>query len=304
MYHAINIALLSVTIIFSVKFGFFYNCRGTTFRRTLSRIGEVRSILPQGVQCVALTATATKSLRSRVSSIIGMNDPTVIAVSPCKKNIMYSMSTFISIRETFGPILEAIRRLRVFMPRIIIYCRRYEECSNLYIFFKNGLAEKFLEPSDAPDKSEFRLVEMFTRITDEEVKEQIIKSFGSNSHLRIVCATVAFGMGIDCSDVRQVIHLGAPNDIESYIQETGRGGRDDRLSLGTLLVVNRNNQFRTKGMITYQKNNSLCRRDLLFQDTDNYSHLDMGTKCLCCDVCAKSCNCGQCQYYQQSFIFL
>ena len=152
MYHAINIALLSVTIIFSVKFGFFYNCRGTTFRRTLSRIGEVRNILPQGVQCVALTATATKSLRSRVSSIIGMNDPTVVAVSPCKKNIMYSMSTSISIRETFGPILEAIRRLRVFMPRIIIYCRRYEECSNLYIFFKNGLAEKFLEPSDAPDK--------------------------------------------------------------------------------------------------------------------------------------------------------
>ena len=94
---------------------------------------------------------------------------------------------------------------------------------------------------------------MFTRITDEEVKEQIIKSFGSNSHLRTVCATVAFGMGIDCSDVRQVIHLGAPNDIESYIQETGRGGRDDRLSLGTLLVVNRNNQFRTKGMITYKK---------------------------------------------------
>ena len=46
------------------------------------------------------------------------------------------------------------------------------------------------------------------------------------------------------------------------------------------------------------------RRDLLFQDTDNYSHLDMGTKCLCCDVCAKSCNCGQCQYYQQGFIFL
>ena len=103
-------------------------------------------------------------------------------------------------------------------------------------------------------------------------------------------------MGIDCSDVRQVIHLGAPNDIESYIQETRRGSRDDRLSLGTLLVVNRNNQFRTKGIITYKKKKVSAKEICYFKIQTTI--VTMGTKCLCCDVCAKSCNCGQCQYYQ------
>ena len=74
------------------------------------------------------------------------------------------------------------------------------------------------------------------------IKGQIISSFTSESPLRIVCATVAFGMGLDCTDVCQVIHVGAPDDVESYIQETGRGGRDGNLSLATLLVVNRNNK--------------------------------------------------------------
>ena len=58
----------------------------------------------------------------------------------------------------------------------------------------------------------------------------------------MVCTMVAFGMGLDCTDVCQVIHVGAPDDMESYIQETGRGGRDGNLSLATLLVVNRNNK--------------------------------------------------------------
>ena len=51
---------------------------------------------------------------------------------------------------------------------------------------------------------------------------------------------VAVGMGLDCTDVCQVIHVGAPDDVESYIQETGRGCHDGNLSLATLLVVNRN----------------------------------------------------------------
>lgn len=145
---------------------------------------------------------------------------------------------------------------------------------------------------------------MFSSCTDEEVKCQIIESFGSESPLRCVCATVAFGMGLDCPDVTQVIHFGASNDVESYIQETGRGGRNGQPALATLLVDNRNNQYRDKAILKYQRNTEIFRRDYLFQDTDNYKHTDFGTKCMCCDVCAKMCVCGKCDEVHGKFLHL
>ena len=120
-----------------------------------------------------------------MSGVVGLRNPMIIAISPCKKNIMYRVSRFSSIQETFKPVLECIKKLRLSMPRIIIYCRRYEDCHHLYVFFQNGLGDKFLEPQDAPDRSGFRLVEMYSKLTDIDVKEDILKSFTRNSPLRI-----------------------------------------------------------------------------------------------------------------------
>ena len=153
--------------------------------------------------------------------------------------------------------------------------------------------------------SQFRLVDMFTACTDDSVKTQILTSFANNSYpLRIVVATVAFGMGLDCPDVREIIHIGAPDDLESYIQETGRGGRDGGPSLALLLRAKRMNRFCNDGIKNYQENETACRRDALFEDTDNYKHLDLGTKCLCCDVCAIKCKCGSCNVNSKSLNFI
>ena len=75
---------------------------------------------------------------------------------------------------------------------------------------------------------------MFTSVTDAQHKDLIISSFTMPSHLRVV-ATVASGLGINCLDVRQIVHVGMPDDLESYIQETGRAGRDGQPAFITLL---------------------------------------------------------------------
>ena len=74
--------------------------RGETFRRVLSQIGDVMSLLPKGVNVIALTATATSQLRVQVTKILGMKNELVVSLSPCKQNITYAVGTFNTISET------------------------------------------------------------------------------------------------------------------------------------------------------------------------------------------------------------
>ena len=121
------------------------------------------------------------------------------------------------------------------MPRVIIFCKQYDQCSLMYRMFKYHLGPHFTIPSSAPDLSKYRLVDMYTRCTDVSVKQTILNSFTTvDGTLRIVIGTIAFGMGLECPDGRQVIHWGPSADTESYIQETGRAGRYGYLSHAVL----------------------------------------------------------------------
>ena len=83
---------------------------------------------------------------------------------------------------------------------------------------------------------QFRIVEMFTRASTKEMKEKVLKSFiDVQSKLRLVFATTAFSMGIDCPNIRNVMHFGVPGTIEQYIQEAGWAGRDGEPSTALLL---------------------------------------------------------------------
>ena len=99
--------------------------RGDSFRRTLERIGEIQSILPDGVPVIALTATATTQLGNEVIKIIGMYKPQVVAMSPNKENIIYNVGHFSSIEVTFSPILSKLCVERVKFPRMIICTRSF-----------------------------------------------------------------------------------------------------------------------------------------------------------------------------------
>ena len=218
---------------------------------------------------MALTATATVSTRDTVISILGMKSPTIVSASPDKPNISYTVRDKGNIEETFSPLQQKLQSLRCQMPRVIIYCRK-EECSQLYLFFLSLMKHEFTEPPRAPNIAMFRLVDMYTSVTRKNVQESIISSLTkSDAPLRIVICTIAFGMGIDCADVCQIIHWGAPSDIESYVQVCGRAGRNGNPANALLFWKIRD--FRTHNttdMQIYCTRKDVCRRAQLMAYVD------------------------------------
>ena len=178
-------------------------------------------------------------------------------------------------------------------PKTIIFCRRFEECSEFDAMFKHHLGPNFTNPVGAPSSlSKYRVVDMYTSCTQEEVKKNIIHSFCSrDGHLWIVIATIAFSMGLDVPDIRHVIHWGPSDDFECYIQETGRAGRDGELCCAVLYYAKKDNRSISKTMIEYCANKSVCRSKLLFAD---FEDCDLNTccKCYCCDICINGCKCS------------
>ena len=196
---------------------------------------------------MCLTATATSSLREQVTSILGMKHPKVIAVSPSKSNITFMIRGYNSYQEAFSVLLSGLVKQRKDFPGTIIYCQRLVECGRIYRHLRGSLGREFTEPVGAPDLPQFRLIDMFHSSIDVEIKESILVSFTKPSQLRVVIATVALGMGIDCADVRQVFQVGPPEDLECYIQETSRAGRDGGHSLAVLMMIRKRDKINPCG---------------------------------------------------------
>ena len=95
--------------------------RGTTFRQTYLNI---RSLLPEKVRVMALTATATVVTRNAVCRIIGMTTPSIISEIPNRPNIKYIVNSGSkNIEETFAPLVEEVKLKRASMDCVIVYCR-------------------------------------------------------------------------------------------------------------------------------------------------------------------------------------
>ena len=148
-------------------------------------------------------------------------------------------------------------------PQSIIYCRRYKDCADLY--YRVSLGPDFTE-SWCSYHPRFRLVDMYMS-SEERVKEEIVRYLQRKPVLRVVIATVAairngYRFTIGSTGYSG---LGPPTDLESYVQETGRAGRDGQPSTSST-SPQIGGAHAERSMIDYTSNSTDCRRKVLFQN--------------------------------------
>ena len=180
---------------------------GHDFRPEYRQLGALRDRLP-GVSLHAFTATATARVRRDIASQLKLRDPIELVGSFDRPNLVYRVWPRANLKRQLQDVLVRHRG-----EAGIIYCPSRREVDAIAAWL-----------SSSSESGRVRAVPYHAGLSDED-RHRNQDAF-INEHADVVVATVAFGMGIDRSDVRFVVHAGAPQSLEHYQQESGRAGRD------------------------------------------------------------------------------
>ena len=184
---------------------------GYDFRPSYLQIASIREMKP-GIPILALTATATPEVVDDIQERLHFKEKNVFKMSFERKNLAYV------VREAEDKQGEMIHILQSVGGSAIVYARSRKRTKEMaQLLSQQGITATFYHAGLDPD-----------------VKDQRQKAW-QKDEVRVMCATNAFGMGIDKPDVRVVIHIDCPDSLEAYFQEAGRAGRDGLKSYAVLL---------------------------------------------------------------------
>ena len=193
---------------------------GDQFRTAFLEISNLRSIIPTHVKILALTATATSQTFQAITKTLSMDNVKTDCFSPKSRQYYYSVHTKLNL-EDLNSVQNFVDESYDFV-KSVLFVRQYSDCSDLYSLLQRKLGANFTDPPGYPNLSQFRQVEVFTRVLTTSKKQQILSSFSScDSKIRLIIATSAFGLGVDIADIRRIMHWGLPSSTEEYVQESG-----------------------------------------------------------------------------------
>jgi len=231
------------------------------FRETYFELHEFRSL-------------ALSENNITIIDVLRMESPHTIFENPSKPNVACSVSVLHIPKERmledyFQWLADELLTQSTSSTQTIIYCQTIKQCGLIYSTLKAMLGNKIFlgEINDQRNV----LIEILHSCTPEANKEVILQAFRcENSGLRVLGATIAFGTGVDCKGVYRTVHFGPSKNIESYIQDTGRAGRDGKQSVAFLIYQGILLNHVDKDMKEYIKTGD-CRRKTLLSNFANSS---------------------------------
>ena len=188
---------------------------GYDFRPSYLKIADVRRLLP-GVPVLALTATATPQVADDIQEKLLFKEKNLFKKSFARSNLIYIVR---KVEDKENYLMRIVKN----QPGTgVVYVRNRKKTRETSDFLKSkGVSADYFHAGLTQAYKDFR---------QQQWKD---------GKTRIICATNAFGMGIDKSDVRFVAHLDIPDSLEAYFQEAGRGGRDEKTAYAVLMYNDR-----------------------------------------------------------------